>query len=181
MYIWKYEYIISWIYVLQFNLAGTFSSKWKDPDSYKSSEFGRLKRSESRTYLVVRVADPWLTDPDSNPDPTPAPDPAIFVKMATKRDLSNFFCLLLFEATFNIIFQRWKVIKKSQNSRNQGFSYYFSLMIEGSRGGFLPRTNGSGRLKIVRIWLRIRICNTARIDYDGNIVIQSRVLGHSIK
>jgi len=32
--------------------------------------------------------------------------------------------------------------KKSQNSRSQGFSYYFCLMMEGS--GSLPMTNGSG-------------------------------------
>ncbi len=31
---------------------------------------------------------------------------------------------------------------KLQNSRNQGFSYYFCLMIEGS--GSRPLTNGSG-------------------------------------
>ncbi len=31
--------------------------------------------------------------------------------------------------------------KKSQNSRNRGFSYYFFLMIEGSGG---PKTYGSG-------------------------------------
>jgi hypothetical protein len=35
-----------------------------------------------------------------------------------------------------------KVKKKSQNSRNQGFSFYFCLMIEGSRR---PKTCGSGR------------------------------------
>ncbi len=33
-----------------------------------------------------------------------------------------------------------KVIKKSQNSRIQGFAYYFCLMIEGS----VPMANGSG-------------------------------------
>ncbi len=35
-----------------------------------------------------------------------------------------------------------------QNSRNEGFSYYFCLIIEGSgtgsRAGSVPRTNGSG-------------------------------------
>ncbi len=34
-----------------------------------------------------------------------------------------------------IIFQRKKIKKKSKNSRNQGFSYYFCLMIEGSGSG----------------------------------------------
>ncbi len=60
--------------------------------------------------------------------------------------------------------------KKSQNRRNQGFSYYFCLMFEGSRSGSgsgsgsIPLTNGSGsgsrRPKntwIQGIWIRIRI------------------------
>jgi hypothetical protein len=35
--------------------------------------------------------------------------------------------------------------KKSKNCRNQGFSYYFCLMIEGSGSGSLwPKTCGSG-------------------------------------
>ncbi len=52
--------------------------------------------------------------------------------------------------------------KKSQSSRNQGFSYYFPLVIEGS--GSIPLTNGSGsgsrRPNNIRI-RRIRIRNTA--------------------
>jgi hypothetical protein len=63
------------------------------------------------------------------------------------------FMLITFWRYIYIIFQRWKVIKKSENSRNQCFSYYFCLMIE--RSGC-----GSGRPK--NIWiLRIRIRNTA--------------------
>jgi hypothetical protein len=31
----------------------------------------------------------------------------------------------------------------SQNSRNQGFSYYICLLIEGSGSGSIPLTNGS--------------------------------------
>ncbi len=31
-----------------------------------------------------------------------------------------------------------KVTKKSQNSMNQGFSYYFPMMIEGSGSGYVP-------------------------------------------
>ncbi len=37
--------------------------------------------------------------------------------------------------------------KESQNSRNQGFSYYFCMMIEGSGSGSLPLTSGSGWAK----------------------------------
>jgi hypothetical protein len=52
----------------------------------------------------------------------------------------TFFCLLLFEGTFTSIFKNKKVIKKSQNIMNKGFSYYFCLMIEGcgSRAGWDP-------------------------------------------
>ncbi len=48
----------------------------------------------------------------------------------------------------------------SQNSRNQGFSYYFCLIIEGS--GSVPLTNGSGsrRPKNTRILL-VQIPNIA--------------------
>jgi hypothetical protein len=49
---------------------------------------------------------------------------------------------LLFEATFTS-FLKIKVIKKSQNSRNQGFDY-FSMIAEGSGAGSIPRINGSG-------------------------------------
>ncbi len=65
-------------------------------------------------------------------------------------------------------FSKVKFKKKSQNSRNQGFSYYFCLMIEGSGSGSIPLTNGSGsgsrRPKNTWIqWtrIRIRIRNTA--------------------
>ncbi len=49
--------------------------------------------------------------------------------MTTKK---KFFCLLLFEGTFTSDVKNWKILKKSQNSRNQGFSYFFCLMMEGS-------------------------------------------------
>ncbi len=57
---------------------------------------------------------------------------------------SKFFLLISgpFWRYIYIIFLRWKVIKESQNSRNQGFSYYLCLMIEGS--GSVDLTNGSG-------------------------------------
>ncbi len=58
-------------------------------------------------------------------------------------------------------FSKLKSHKKSQNSRSQGFSFYFRLMIEGS--GSVPRTNESksGKPKNIRN-LRIRIHNTGR-------------------
>jgi hypothetical protein len=48
--------------------------------------------------------------------------------------------------------------KKSQNSRNQGFSYFICLMIVGTRSGSVPLTNGS-RSRSPKI-IRIRIPNT---------------------
>jgi hypothetical protein len=70
--------------------------------------------------------DPDPRDPDPK-DPDPNPDPAIFVDLqdANKKFFSKFIYLLLFEGTFTLFFKDKKVIKKSQNSRNQGFYYYF--------------------------------------------------------
>ncbi len=77
----------------------------------------------------------WLTDPD--------PDPAIFI--SDLQDASKNYWLITFWRHIYILFQRKKVIRKSQKvPGNQGFSYYFSLMIEGSRSGSAPLTNGSG-------------------------------------
>jgi hypothetical protein len=57
----------------------------------------------------------------------------------------KFFCLLLFEGTFTVYhFSKKKSPKMQQNSRNQGFSYYFCLMTEGSGSGSIPLTSGSG-------------------------------------
>ncbi len=62
-----------------------------------------------------------------------------------------------------------------QNSRNQGFAYYFCLMIEGS--GSVPLTNGSGsgsrRPKNKRI-RRIRIRNTDVHDLNFGLWWQGR-------
>ncbi len=56
--------------------------------------------------------------------------------------------------------------KESQNNRNQGFSYYFWLMIEESGPGSIPLTNESGPGRPKNMWIRwirirIRIRNTA--------------------
>jgi hypothetical protein len=45
-------------------------------------------------------------------------------------------------------FSKIKVIKKSQNGRNEDFSYYFCLMIEGSGAGSVPRTKNMWILRI---------------------------------
>jgi hypothetical protein len=82
-------------------------------------------------------------------DPDLDPDPAFFVidlQDASKKliFLRNFFCLLRFEATFTSFFED-KKSNESQNNRNQGFSYYFCMMIEGSgsRAG-----SGSGSITL---------------------------------
>jgi hypothetical protein len=76
-------------------------------------------------------------------------DPAIFVidlQGAWKKIsfVHIFFCFLLFEATSTSFFME-KKSKKSHISRNQGFSLYFCMMIEGSgsRAGSRSRA-GSG-------------------------------------
>jgi hypothetical protein len=76
------------------------------------------------------------------------PDPIYFI------NLQDFFCLLLFEGTFNN-FSKIKSQEEDTNSRNLGFFDYLCLMIEGS---------GSRRPKNIRIrQIRIRIRNTASL------------------
>jgi hypothetical protein len=70
--------------------------------------------------------------------------------------------------TFTSFFKDKKVIKKLQNSRNQGFSNYFCLMTEGSGAGTgsgsVHVTNGSGcgsrEAQNIQILMRIRIPKT---------------------
>jgi hypothetical protein len=70
------------------------------------------------------------------------PDPALFVidfQDANKKLIKKkFFCLLLFEGPFKTSFSKIKSQKTSQSSRNQGFSYYFCLVIEESGYGSIP-------------------------------------------
>jgi hypothetical protein len=80
------------------------------------------------------------------------PDPAIFVIDASKKP--NFFNTIFSACYFLKVhlhyFSKIKSQKDSQNSRIQGFSYYFFMMIEGSgsRGGSgsgsIPLSSGSG-------------------------------------
>ncbi len=67
-----------------------------------------------------------------------------------------------------IIFQRWKVIKKSQNSRNEVLSYYFSWTIEGS--GSVPLTNGSGSMGPKSIRIRNTAQNLSKMT--NNVLLQ---------
>ncbi len=55
-------------------------------------------------------------------------------------------------------FSKIKCQKESQKSRNQSFSYYFCMMIEGSGSGSIPLTSGSGSgsSRPKNMWIRIR-------------------------
>jgi hypothetical protein len=86
------------------------------------------------------------------------PDPAIYVidLQDSNKKLVYKKAFLLFEGTFAIHhFSKIKSPKEVTNCRNQGFSYYFYLMIEGSGS-----ETGAGSPK--NMWIRIRIRNTGR-------------------
>ncbi len=59
-------------------------------------------------------------------------------------------------------FSKIKSQKESRNSRNQGFSYYFCMMIQGSESGSragsgsIPRTSGSGSGGPKNMWIRMQ-------------------------
>ncbi len=78
------------------------------------------------------------------------PDPAIFVidlqDASKKLFLNTIFSVYYFLKLHLHHFSKIK-IKKSENSRYQGFSYYFCMMIEGSGSGS-KAGSGSGRPKI---------------------------------
>jgi hypothetical protein len=66
----------------------------------------------------------------------------LFSSVLSRCQKNYFFCLLIFfEGTFTSLFTV-KSLKEVPNSRNQGFSNYFCLMMGGS--GSVPLTNGSG-------------------------------------
>jgi hypothetical protein len=92
------------------------------------------------------------------------PDPAIFVI-----DLQDACKKLIFNTIFSAYyflkvhlhhFSKIKCQEGSQISRNQGFSYYFCMMIEGSGtgsgSGSIPLTSGSGSGRPKNMWIRIR-------------------------
>jgi hypothetical protein len=91
----------------------------------------------------------------------PTPDPAIFVSDLQEGNKNNNFSAKFFAYYFLKVhlhhFSKIKSINKSQKSRNQGFSYYFCLMMERSGSGSIPMTNrsGSGRPKNIRIRISI--------------------------
>jgi hypothetical protein len=86
------------------------------------------------------------------------PNPAIFVtdlQDASKKQIFNtIFSAYYFLKVHLHHFSKIKSKKKSQNSRNQCFSYYFCMVIEGS--GSIPLTSGSGSGRPKNMWIRIR-------------------------
>ncbi len=66
----------------------------------------------------------------------------------------------------SLLSEKFFLAKRAQCSRNQGFSYYFCLVIEGSGSGSIPLTNGSrsGSRWPKNIWIRIQIRNTYYTD-----------------
>ncbi len=90
-----------------------------------------------------------------------------------KTNFKKFFCIYFLKVHLHH-FLKTKSQKEVTSSRNQGFSYYFCLMIEGSGSGAgsVPLTSGSGSgsRRPKNIWIRrirIRIRNTA---YDNNFL-----------
>ncbi len=128
-------------------------------------------------------ADPclWLMDPDPSISDIDLQD-------ASKKLIFNtiFSANYFYKGTFTS-FSKDKKSKKSQNRRNQGFSYYFCMMIEGSGSGSIRLTSGSGSGRLKNMWIRwvrirIRIRNTGSV-VDALLVRSrhggcSHVVGH---
>jgi hypothetical protein len=95
----------------------------------KSTLFAAVVLSSLNWSLPRSFPDPWHFGPGPDPDLCLTdPDPALFVS-----DLQ----------------EKIKSHKEVTNIRNNVFSYYFCLMIEGSGTGSVPLTNGSGSLKLI--------------------------------
>ncbi len=138
---------------------------WTDPDSARDPAFFRQWPSR-RQLAVLRIHDilVWMRIRGSMPL-TNGSGSFYFHHWPSRCQqktnfFTKFFCILLLEGTFTLFFKD-KKSKKSQNSRNQGFSYYFCMMIEGS--GSITLTNGYGSRRPKNMWIRwiqIRIRNT---------------------
>ncbi len=95
----------------------------------------------------------------------------LFSSLTFKMPAKNQFFNTIFSAYYFLKvhlhhFSKIKSQKESQNSRNQGFSSYFCMMIEGSGSGSIPLTSGSGSGRPKNMWIRIRICIQIRNTED---------------
>ncbi len=118
-------------------------------------------------------ADPclWQTDPDPDPGSRSCYFRHWPSRCQKEKNFHTIFSTYYFLKLHLHHFSKIKSQKESQNSRHQGFSYYFCTMIEGSGfragsgSGSIPLTSGSGsgrpKNMWIRIWIRIRIRNTA--------------------
>ncbi len=89
------------------------------------------------------IPDPWHFGTDPDPSLWPLdPDPAIFIFDLQDVNKELFFSAYYFLKVHLHHFSKKKVVKNSQDSCNQGFSYYIFFRIEGS--GFVYQTNGTG-------------------------------------
>ncbi len=118
-----------------FFLFSNFSFSTRIFDPFSSSAIS------PKTYITFffMFISPIVVDPTFWYESGSDPDPALFVIGFQDAKKNKFFsdlaCFLLFEGTFTSVFKDKKVIKRSQNSRNQGFSYFICLMMEGSGSG----------------------------------------------
>jgi hypothetical protein len=87
----------------------------------------------------------------------------LFSSLTFKMPAKNKFFNIIFSAYYYLKvhlhnFSKIKSQKESQNSRNQGFSYYCCMMIEGSESGAgsvsIPLTSGSGSGRPQNMWIR---------------------------
>ncbi len=95
----------------------------------------------------------------------------LYSSLTFKMPAKNEFFKIIFSAYYFLKlhlqhFSKIKSEKESQNCRNQGFSYYFCITIEGSGSragsGSIPMTSGSGSGRPKNMWIRwIRIRSTA--------------------
>ncbi len=129
----------------------------------------------SFSFIISSVAGPWHfgVDPWSGSadpclwlmDPDPGSRSCYFRHWPSRCQqktnlLTQFFLLAYFLKLHLHHFSNIKSQKESQNSRNQGFSNYFCMMIEGS---------GSGRPKNMWIrWIRIRNTSFLFLKVDSN-------------
>ncbi len=66
----------------------------------------------------------------------------LLVPLVAFKFFSKLFFLIIYLRNVHINIQRQKVLKKSQNCKNQGFWIYFSLLIGGSRSGSVQINTG---------------------------------------
>ncbi len=132
------------------------------PEAEKGNKYegiGRVLKTLSLENIEHSISKGTCQDPDPEP---PNRDPLVRgmdrrfrMQYCSRRSNSNqyLFCLPVtfrmatknyFLQSFFVYYslklhyQKIKVIKKSQNRRNEGFCYFFCLMIEGSGAGSVP-------------------------------------------